>query len=221
MLVTRAPSSKHLFPHSALTTSQSPTTHPVTSSDALHQTCAFPSHTPALFSADTTPTTPKIAGQSLISILPTPFPHSAVLVALAATCVLVLHLIVASLATRTLEALTLVLAPTCALLWRLNLAAHVDSLWLSVGSHVQAHLWKITALTKRCSLTTGFCMKSRLLVTTASVHTYALLLVLILTTHVSATLALYDVRSLISNPSLVYANQPSLRATTVIYVFRL
>lgn len=64
-------------------------------------------------------------------------------------------------------------------------------------------------------------MKSRLLVTTASVHTYALLLVLILTTHVSATLALYDVRSLISNPSLVYANQPSLRATTVIYVFRL
>lgn len=64
-------------------------------------------------------------------------------------------------------------------------------------------------------------MKSRLLAIIASVRIYAPLLILILTAHVSATLALGDVRSLISNPSLFYANQPSLRATTVIYVFRL
>lgn len=128
MIVTRAPSSKHPFHHSALTTSQSPSTHPTTSLDAPHQTCAVPSHTPTLVSADTTPTTPKTAGQSLISTLPTPFPHSAVLVALAAVCVLVLHLIAVSLATRTLEALAHVLAPTCALLWRLNLAAHAENL---------------------------------------------------------------------------------------------
>lgn len=70
-------------------------------------------------------------------------------------------------------------------------------------------------------MTTGFCVKYRLLAITASVRIYALLLILILTTHVSATLALDDVHSLISNPNLVYANQPSLRATTVIFVFRL
>jgi len=70
-------------------------------------------------------------------------------------------------------------------------------------------------------LTTGFCVKSRLLAIIASVRIYVLLLFLILTAHVSATLALGDVRTLISNPSLVYANQPSLRAITVIYVFLL
>ncbi len=70
-------------------------------------------------------------------------------------------------------------------------------------------------------MTTGFCVKSHLLAIIASARIYALLLILILTTHVSATLALGDVRSLISNPSFVYANQPSLRVTTVVYVFRL